>query len=135
MNSTMERIMWGLVCMCMLALAVNHTAYAKGWYVGTWILLGVVYMSTLLALRPNYRATCWKAIKYGVAASLPMLVPVVAVAVGVWLVHNLTLGWFLFMVVAAPIVWALGVASDMQSRTPHHDSRPGSYYYESNKKK
>ena len=33
------------------------------------------------------------------------------------------------------IIWAIGVASDMQSRPSHHDSKPGSFYYESNKKK
>ena len=33
------------------------------------------------------------------------------------------------------ILWALKEASDMERRVPHHDSLPGSYYYESNKRK
>lgn len=33
------------------------------------------------------------------------------------------------------IGWALGVANEMNNREIHHDSRPGSYYYESNKRR
>ena len=33
------------------------------------------------------------------------------------------------------IVWALKVATEMNNREIHHDSRPGSYYYESNKRR
>ena len=123
---------WILAVLGMFILAVNHTAYDKGAYMGTWALLGVVYTCALLALRPKYRTTCWKAVKYGVAALLPYVVLVVAVPLGVWFVHHP--GWFMFTVVACPILWAIGVASDMQSRTTHHDGRPGSHYFESQKK-
>jgi hypothetical protein len=133
MNSTIERIIWGLACMCMLALAVNHTAYEKGAYMGTWVLLGAVYTCALLACRPKYRVYVEHAIKYGFLTLLPYAVPVVAVAVGVWFVHNP--GWFLLVIVAGPILWALSASSDIGSREVHHDSRPGSYYYESNKKR
>ena len=43
--------------------------------------------------------------------------------------------WSFLALFIVGIVWALGVASDMNRREVHHDSRPGSYYYESNKKK
>ena len=33
------------------------------------------------------------------------------------------------------LLWALGVANEMNNREIHHDSRPGSYYYESNKRR
>ncbi len=32
------------------------------------------------------------------------------------------------------IIWALGVANEHSRREVHHDSRPGSYHYESHKK-
>ena len=31
--------------------------------------------------------------------------------------------------------WAIGVINNMNNREIHHDSRPGSYYYESNKRR
>lgn len=132
MNSTIERLMWGLACACMLLIAINHTAYSKGAYHMTWVLCGVVCMCSMLALRPKYRTTCWNAVKYSAAAVLPIAAVMGMIALGVWFIYNP--GWFLFTVVAGPILWAIGVASDMQSRTPHHDSRPGSYYQQSQRK-
>ena len=43
--------------------------------------------------------------------------------------------WSFLALFIVGIVWAIGVASDIQSRPTHHDSRPGSHYFESNKKK
>ena len=133
MNSTtIERIMYYLACACMLLIAINHTAYSKGAYHMTWVLCGVVCMCSMLALRPKYRTTCWNAVVYGAAAVLPLVAVAGAVALGVWFVHNP--GWFLVTVIAGPILWARGVATDMQRRTPHHDSRPGSFYQQSQRK-
>ena len=33
------------------------------------------------------------------------------------------------------IIWAIGFADKHSNREIHHDSRPGSFYYESNKEK
>ena len=131
-NSKWEVAGWVGACICMFLLAVVHTAYEMGTYQGTWVLCGVMCTCSMMALRPKYRTTCWNAVKYGTAAVLPLVAVAGAVALGVWFVHNP--GWFLVTVIAGPILWAIGVSTDMQRRTPHHDSRPGSFYQQSQRK-
>ena len=134
MNSTtIERIMYYLACACMLLIAINHTAYSKGAYHMTWVLCGVVCMCSMLALRPKYRTTCWNAVKYGTAAVLPLVAVAGVVALGVWFVQHP--GWFVVVGLGGPVLWAIWLVSDMQSRPPHHDSRPDSHYRLSQRKK